>query len=381
MSEKVILVHIDFRQRGTKFYPRGAKPQQLISQAAPQLPNYRTHTDDVEEFKQLALATGAEIAAVITGKRDAPDAKYFVGSGKLEEIKMQILAYAVKLIIFDHDLSPSQEQNLEKFLQCRVLDRTGLILDIFAQRARTFEGKLQVELAQLHHQSARLKRSWTHLERQRGGIGLRGPGETQLEEDRRVIKQKITTIKKQLEKVRKQRELSQRARKKAAIPIVTLIGYTNAGKSTLFNRLTKSTVYVADKLFATLDPTLRRLDIPDFGPIIFADTVGFIRHLPHELVDAFRATLEETKDANLLLHVVDVNDPEHQDKIKTVNEVLQTIGADQVPQLIVYNKCDLLEDVEMHIDYDEKQKPIRVWISALSGAGLDLLLRAVQQRL
>lgn len=358
MPEKVILVHIDFTNLRKDVKLGFAKK-------------------DLEEFKQLAVSAQAKIVAIIVGKRQVPDAKYFIGSGKLEEVKMQVLGNAANLVIFNHDLTPAQERNLESFLSCRVLDRTGLILDIFAQRARTFEGKLQVELAQLQHHAARLKRGWTHLEKQRGGIGLRGPGETQLEEDRRVIKQNVTNIKKRLEKVRAQREQSQRARKKAAIPIVALIGYTNAGKSTLFNDLTKASIYTADKLFATLDPTLRRLDVPNFGPIIFADTVGFIRDLPHELVEAFSATLEETKDANLLLHIIDASDPQRKEKIDAVDAVLNEIGALQVPQLFVYNKIDLLDNIEPHVDCDGKNKPKRVWLSALTKNGIDLLIKSI----
>lgn len=358
--EKVILVHID-------------------------LPEHDSLAEDIDEFKDLALSAGANILTIITGKRDVPDAKYFVGAGKAEEIKTQVLAYNADLVIFNHKLSPSQERNLEKLLSCRVLDRTGLILDIFAARARTFEGKLQVRLAQLQHLSARLKRGWTHLERQRGGIGLRGgPGETQLEQDKRVIRQKITTIKKNLEKVRAQRKLGQKARKRAEIPTVALIGYTNAGKSTLFNTLTKAEVYVADKLFATLDPTLRQINLKGFGKIIFADTVGFVRHLPHELIEAFRATLEETKDADLLLHVIDVSDRLHKEKITAVNEVLTQIGADKVPQLQVYNKIDLLDKKIINyeagrIDYNVETKPTRVWISATKNIGIDKLYEALQK--
>lgn len=337
-------------------------------------------SEDAEEFKQLAKSAGAQIVAFITAKRQVPDAKYFVGEGKTHEIKSHVQANAADLVIFNYPLSPAQERNLEREIQCRVLDRTGLILDIFAQRARTFEGKLQVELAQLEHLAARLKRGWTHLERQRGGIGLRGgPGETQLEVDKRLLRQRVATIKKRLEKVRSQRQQSQRARKRATIPTIAIIGYTNAGKSTLFNRITRSTVYVADKLFATLDPTLRRLNIPDFGNVIVADTVGFVRHLPHELVNAFRATLEETKDADLLLHIVDASDPEHLNKIIAVDEVLQQIGAQDVQQLLIYNKIDLIPERNSCIDYEQQQKPKRVWVSAVSGVGIDLLAQAIKE--
>lgn len=348
--------------------------------------NANTTEDELHEFEQLTLATGAIIVAKVIAKRQTPDAKYFVGSGKAEEIRQQVIAFEANLVIFNHTLSPAQERNLEQIIQCRVLDRTGLILDIFAQRARTFEGKLQVELAQLDHLSARLKRGWTHLERQRGGIGLRGgPGETQLEIDKRLIKQRIITIKKSLTKVVEQRKQSQRSRKKASIPVVSLVGYTNAGKSTLFNRLTQSDVYVANKLFATLDPTLRRLYIPEFGNIVVADTVGFIRYLPHELVEAFRATLEETKDADILLHVVDASDDEHLAKIQAVQEVLTQIGATNVPQLLVYNKIDLLNnqqnlDITTHIDYNQNNLPQRVWFSAYDkNCNKNLLLQAIRE--
>lgn len=358
-TDKVVLVHVDLFDKNV------------------------TTSEDLAEFEQLALAAGAKVMAQIKAKRQAPDPKYFIGSGKVADIREQVAAHNATLVLFNHALSPAQERNLEKVVQCRVLDRTGLILDIFAQRARTFEGKLQVELARLEHLAARLKRGWTHLERQRGGIGLRGgPGETQLEIDQRLIRQRVTTIKKSLEKVHSQRQQSQRARKRAAMPVVTLIGYTNAGKSTLFNRLTRAQVYVADKLFATLDPTLRRFYIPEFGNVILADTVGFIRHLPHELVEAFRATLEETKDANLLLHVIDASDPEHLEKAKAVAEVLGQIGASTVPQLIVYNKIDLLPDATAHIDYDEQKMPYRVWVSAgKQSSDIEVLLRAIRERL
>ncbi|HHW1841568.1 TPA: ribosome rescue GTPase HflX, partial [Pseudomonas aeruginosa] len=264
---------------------------------------------------------------------------------------------------------------------CRVLDRTGLILDIFAQRARTHEGKLQVELAQLEHMSTRLVRGWTHLERQKGGIGLRGPGETQLETDRRLLRVRIRQIKQRLEKVRSQREQARRGRKRADIPAVSLVGYTNAGKSTLFNALTASEVYAANQLFATLDPTLRRLQLDDLGPVVLADTVGFIRHLPHKLVEAFRATLEESSNADLLLHVIDAYEPERDAQVEQVLAVLGEIGANELPMLEVYNKVDLLPSVEPHIQRDDSGKPVRVWLSAQTGEGLDLLRQAIAELL
>lgn len=361
--------------------PNTSKPIETVILVHVNLQKQIATEEELQEFKELAQSAGAKVISIIVSKRDLPDAKYFIGSGKAEEIRHQVITLKPSLIIFDHALSPAQERNLEKILQCRVLDRTGLILDIFAQRARTFEGKLQVRLAQLQHLSARLVRGWTHLERQRGGIGLRGgPGETQLEIDRRVIKQKIVSIEKQLEKVRQQRKLGQRARKKALIPTVALIGYTNAGKSTLFNVLTKADVYVANKLFATLDPTLRRIEFDKIGTIILADTVGFIRQLPHELVESFRATLEETKDADLLLHVVDAHDPLHLEKIKAVNEVLAAIGGEKVPQLLIYNKIDLLAEPknQPHLDFTPHKKITRIWLSAKSSEGIDVLQNALQ---
>ena len=316
---------------------------------------------------------------MVKTKRGTPDVKYFVGKGKAEEIRQYVEYHKTELVLFNHDLSPAQERNLERLLKTRVLDRTGLILDIFAQRARTFEGKLQVELAQLQHLSTRLIRGWTHLERQKGGIGLRGPGETQLETDRRLISKRIDSIKMRLQKIRKQRDQSRQARTRANMLTVSLVGYTNAGKSTLFNRLTESKVYVADQLFATLDPTLRRVNVPELGTVILADTVGFIRHLPHDLVEAFSATLQETRDANLLLHVIDANDPERQSYIDAVDDVLAQIGADEVIQLQVYNKVDLLENQECRIDRNKDGIPSRVWVSAVTSQGINLLTQAIQE--
>jgi GTP-binding protein HflX len=350
-GELAILVHIDF--------------------------NSEKEREDPDEFKELVSSAGVETLAVITGSRDKPDARHFVGKGKLEEIQFELEHGEADVVLFNHALSPSQQRNLEAALECRIIDRTGIILDIFAQRARTHEGKLQVELAQLEYMSTRLIRGWTHLERQKGGIGLRGPGETQLESDRRLLRGRIKTITSRLEKVRKQRDQGRRARTRAEIPTVSLVGYTNAGKSTLFNRVTEADVYAADQLFATLDPTLRKLNLPDIGNAILVDTVGFIRHLPHKLVDAFRATLEETCNATLLLHVIDCHDEGRMDNIEQVEHVLKEIGADKVPTLKVYNKLDLLDGREPRIDRDEDGVPQRVWVSAYTGAGVDLLNQAI----
>ena len=337
--------------------------------------------EDPEEFQELARSAGAQMAAFVSVPRQQLTARYLIGSGKVDELAQLVKACEAELVIFNYSLTPSQERNLERAFERRVLDRTGLILDIFAQRARTHEGKLQVELAQLEHMSTRLVRGWTHLERQKGGIGLRGPGETQLETDRRLLRVRIRQIRQRLEKVRSQREQARRGRRRAEIPAVSLVGYTNAGKSTLFNALTTSEVYAADQLFATLDPTLRRLPLDDLGPIILADTVGFIRHLPHKLVEAFRATLEESSNADLLLHVIDAHEPERQLQIEQVLAVLGEIGASEVPLLEVYNKLDLLEGIEPHIQRDAAGKPQRVWLSARDGRGLELLRQAIAELL
>ncbi|MDX5371517.1 MAG: GTPase HflX [Pseudomonadaceae bacterium] len=337
--------------------------------------------EDPQEFQDLALSAGADMVALVTVSRHMPTAKFLIGSGKVEELRDLVKEAEAELVIFNHSLTPSQERNLERAFECRVLDRTGLILDIFAQRARTHEGKLQVELAQLDHMSTRLVRGWTHLERQKGSIGLRGPGETQLETDRRLLRVRIRQIKQKLEKVRSQREQARRGRKRADIPSVSLVGYTNAGKSTLFNALTTSEVYAADQLFATLDPTLRRLELDDLGPVVLADTVGFIRHLPHKLVEAFRATLEESSNSDLLLHVIDSHEPEREQQMEQVMAVLGEIGANELPMLEVYNKIDLLEGVEPQIQRDGDGKPERVWLSARDGRGLDLLRQAVAELL
>ena len=342
----------------------------------------RADNDDQDrvEFRDLAASAGAECVALISGHRQAPNPRLFVGSGKAEEIRAAAQENEAELVIFDHALSPSQERNLEAFLQCRVVDRTGLILDIFAQRARSFEGKLQVELAQLRHLSTRLVRGWTHLERQRGGIGLRGPGETQLEIDRRLLADRIRQIRLRLDRVDRQREQGRRSRRKADLPTVSLVGYTNAGKSTLFNALTQSNVYAADQLFATLDPTLRRLDLPGAEPVVLADTVGFINRLPHELVAAFRSTLRETCEASLLLHVIDASHPDRDAVITQVEAVLTEIGAAEVPQLQVFNKIDVSGDPP-RLERDADGQARAVWLSAATGAGLDLLLLALAERL
>lgn len=343
---------------------------------------HASNPDDLREFEELVLSAGGDPVTLITGQRDVPHAKYFVGTGKLDELNTAVVDNQAQLVIFNHELSPSQERNLEKVLQCRVLDRTGLILDIFAQRARTHEGKLQVELAQLEHMSTRLIRGWTHLERQKGGIGLRGPGETQLETDRRLLRARIKSITKRLDKVRKQREQGRRARTRAELPTISLVGYTNAGKSTLFNALTQASVYAQDQLFATLDPTMRRIALPDIGPAVLADTVGFISNLPHGLIESFRATLEEARLSNLLLHVIDSAADERARNITEVNSVLEEIGASELPQLWVYNKIDLLEDGRApSIDRDDLGRPIAVWLSAQAQQGMSLLIQAIAELL
>jgi GTP-binding protein HflX len=355
VGERAIIVHIDFSSYDD--------------------------TEDPDEFRELVWSAGVEPVGVVTGTRKQPSPRLFVGTGKLEEIRDAIRANEADVVLFNHALRPSQERNIERELQCRVLDRTGVILDIFAQRARTHEGKLQVELAQLEHMSTRLIRGWTHLERQKGGIGLRGPGETQLETDRRLLRERIKSIHRRLEKVRTQRTQGRRARTRADIPTVSLVGYTNAGKSTLFNRLTTSTVYAADQLFATLDPTLRRLELPDIGAVVMADTVGFIRHLPHKLVEAFRATLEETTQASILLHIVDCHDHRRDENMEQVENVLAEIGADDIPVLQVFNKIDLLENFLPRTERNEEGVPVRVWVSAVAGQGMGELFDAIVERL
>lgn len=346
-GERVVLVHIDFQSNLDK--------------------------DDLDEFVTLANSAHVEPVSVVTGRKQSPDAKFFIGTGKVEQIAKAIEIYQAECVIFNHALSPSQQRNLETHLKCKVLDRTQLILDIFAQRARTYEGKLQVELAQLQHLATRLIRGWTHLERQKGGIGLRGPGETQLETDRRLLRERIKHLNKRLTKVRKQREQGRQRRRRKPVPVIALVGYTNAGKSTLFNALTDADVYIADQLFATLDPTLRKITIDQLGDVIVADTVGFIRHLPHNLIDAFRATLEETQQADLLLHVIDASDPHYIETMDAVDEVLSEIDAADVPQIKVYNKIDRLEGVKPRIDQNS------IWLSATEHSGFQLLKSLISE--
>ncbi|APZ43545.1 ribosome rescue GTPase HflX [Acidihalobacter ferrooxydans] len=333
---------------------------------------------ELDEFAELARSAGAQVQEIVRLRRRAPDSKYFVGSGKAEEIAAAVVASGAQLVIFNHGLSPSQERNLEALFKTRVLDRTGLILDIFAQRARSHEGKLQVELAQLNHLATRLVRGWTHLERQKGGIGLRGPGETQLETDRRLLGGRIKQINRKLERVRSQREQGRQARRKAELPTIALVGYTNAGKSTLFNRLCDARVRAANQLFATLDPTLRRIELAPGTVAVMADTVGFVRDLPHELVEAFHATLQETRDADLLLHVVDAADPERLQTMSQVESVLRDIGAGEQTVIQVYNKLDLLDDTP-HVDRNPEGDVERVWVSAHDGRGIDLLRQVLAQ--
>lgn len=337
--------------------------------------------EDLSEFQQLAESAKVEISQLITTTRSVPQAKYFVGEGKAQEIAQAVEIHNANVVLVNHSLTPAQTRNLESICQCRVVDRTGLILDIFAQRARSHEGKLQVELAQLKHLATRLVRRKTGLDQQKGAVGLRGPGETQLETDRRLIKVRISQLQNRLEKVEKQRNQNRQTRKKADIPTISLVGYTNAGKSTLFNQLTQANVYSADQLFATLDPTLRRLSIQDVGTTILADTVGFIRDLPHDLVSAFKSTLQETTEASLLLHVIDCADPRKLENIAEVNDVLTEIKANEVPLLLIYNKIDQLEDIQPHIEYDDQNKPVAVYLSAQSGDGINLLVDAIRERL
>ena len=346
-----------------------------------ELTSNRQQSNGIDEFRQLALSSGLNIVQTITVKRNSTEAKFFIGKGKVEELASIVNINEVDLVIFSLQLSPTQERNLEKTLKCQVMDRTGLILDIFALRAKSFEGKLQVELAQLRHLSTRLVRGWTHLERQKGGIGLRGPGETQLETDKRLISKRIKYLGKRLEKVHKQHDLGRKSRRKKDLPMISLAGYTNAGKSTLFNRLTNSHVYADDKLFATLDSTIRRVILPAAGEAVIADTVGFIQDLPHELVAAFKSTLEETRQANVLLHVVDASDDDNGDKIEQVEDIIEQIGAQEIPSIIVMNKIDEMSDFHPRVDKDYAGNIYRVWLSAHTGEGIDLLYQALSERL
>ena len=340
-----------------------------------QIPN------SLDEFKQLAESSGLDIIDTVQVKLSFTKAQFFIGTGKVDELALIVDDKKIDLVVFSLALSPSQERNLEKVLKCQVLDRTGLILDIFALRASSFEGKLQVELAQLRHLSTRLVRGWTHLERQKGGIGLRGPGETQLETDKRLISIRIKNINKRLHKVHKQHDLGRKARIKNELPMISLVGYTNAGKSTLFNRLTKSEVYADDKLFATLDSTIRRVILPAAGEAVIADTVGFIQDLPHELVEAFKSTLEETRQANVLLHVVDASDINNRDKIDQVQDIIEQIEAQDIPSIIVMNKIDEISGFSPRLDKDDQGNIYRVWLSANTGEGIDLLYKALSQSL
>ena len=337
------------------------------------------YEESLEELKQLAISAGISIRGVVESKRDKPDAKYFVGSGKAEELAEMVKATESRAVVFNHDLSPSQQRNLERLLQCRVADRTGLILDIFAQRAKSHEGKLQVELAQLEHLSTRLVRGWTHLERQKGGIGVRGgPGETQLELDRRMLRIRVKQLREKLDKLKQQRGMQRRSRKRSQVMSVSLVGYTNAGKSTLFNRLTQSKVLAADQLFATLDTTSRKLYIPDAGPMVMSDTVGFIKHLPHALVEAFGATLEEAVQADLLFHIVDTASTNRDEQIAEVNKVLGEIGAQDVSQILVMNQIDRA-GLEAGLERDEYGRICKILISAKTGDGLQYLEQALKE--
>lgn len=343
----------------------------------------RTETEEaLAEFADLARSAGASVLGSLIARGDAPSPRYWLGKGKVEELKTMRQSLGADLVLVNHALTPVQERNLEKHLECRVVDRTGLILDIFAQRARSHDGKLQVELAQLKHLSTRLVRGWTHLERQRGGsIGLRGPGETQLEIDRRLVSRRVKQLERRLDKVGVQRTQARRARERNAVPIIAVVGYTNAGKSTLFNALTQAEVYAADLLFATLDPTLRKLEGLESGPAVLADTVGFVRDLPHDLIAAFRSTLAEARDADLLLHVIDAHDPRREERIDEVNQVLAEIGADDIPQLEVWNKIDLLPEFAPRRERIDAGRRERVYASAVTGAGLELLRAALASAL
>ncbi len=352
MRERAILVHVRFPEREGE--------------------------SELEELRLLAESAGADVCGSVRGNRHKPDAATYIGKGKAEEVCAAVLQEQADLVLVNHDLSPAQERNLEKVVGCRVLDRTGLILDIFAQRARSHEGKMQVELAQLEHLATRLVRGWTHLERQKGGIGLRGPGETQLETDRRLLRDRVKNLNRRLEKVRSQRLSRRKARSKIPLPTLSLVGYTNAGKSSLFNRLTGAEVYTADQLFATLDPTMRRIALSGNAHVILADTVGFIRHLPHKLVEAFKSTLEEVAEADLLLHVVDSAHAERHEQIQEVNKVLADIQADTIPQITIFNKIDITDE-PARVERDASGAIYKVWLSAHTGVGVDLLQLALAE--
>jgi GTP-binding protein HflX len=337
------------------------------------------YEDSLQELHQLVSSAGMQIKGVVQGRRPKPDAKYFIGSGKAEQLSEEMKATESRVAVFNHDLTPSQQRNLERLLEARVVDRTGLILDIFAQRAQSHEGKLQVELAQLEHLSTRLVRGWTHLERQKGGIGVRGgPGETQLELDRRMLRARVKQLREKLDKLKQQRGMQRRSRKRSQVMSVSLVGYTNAGKSTLFNRLTQSGVYAADQLFATLDTTSRKIFIPEGGPVVLSDTVGFIKHLPHALVEAFGATLEEAAQADLLLHIVDTASNNRDEQILQVNKVLDEIGASRVPQVLVLNQIDRV-GMEPGLERDEYGRIFKVRVSAKTGEGLHLLRQVMAE--
>ena len=341
--------------------------------------DFADNQNDLDEFRLLAISADAEILGEITGTMNKPSAKYFVGTGKVDEIAKQVAETGAEIVLFNHTLTPSQERNLEKILQCKVIDRMGLILDIFAKRARTYEGKLQVELAQLTHLSSRLVRGYDHLGQQKGGIGLRGPGETQLETDRRLLQVRVNQLKDKLTKVKQTRQIGRAKRAKSSTPTVSLVGYTNAGKSTLFNALTGENIYSANQLFATLDPTLRQIDWQGVGKVVLADTVGFVQNLPHELVESFHATLEETLEADLLLHIIDSSSPHMHEQIDAVNRVLDEIGA-SAPMLLVHNKIDRTDEIPT-IHYKELGVPHRIYVSARENLGMDKLAQAVQELL
>ncbi len=336
--------------------------------------------EQIAEFEELVRSAGIERLALLTARRKQPEARSFIGAGKLEELRATLAEHAADLVVFDHELSPAQQRNIETDLKCRVVTRTELILYIFAARARTHEGQLQVELAQLRHAETRLVRGWTHLDRQKGGVNLRGAGETQIEMDKRLLSERARIIEKRLEKVRKQREQGRRARERAAVATVALVGYTNAGKSTLFNALTEARVVAEDRLFATLDPTIRKLELDGLGRVVLADTVGFIRHLPHSLVEAFKATLEEVARADLLVHVIDASMHDNDERVEQVHAVLSEIGADRQPVLDVYNKIDVANETP-RVERNGNGEISAVWVSARTGAGLDVLLDAIVERL